>query len=170
VANRKWFPNEKIEVFFGSTHEIKKKYRYLLKCTWQEELERVTFVMLNPSVADSKICDPTLNRCVNFSKNWGYGGMNIVNLYAFIATDPKELFKCEEPVGIDNDKYIIQSVGESEKVIFAWGEQHQELLNRANSVIKLLKDYKYYCIKKTKNGVHPRHPLYLKSDLKPIVF
>jgi hypothetical protein len=126
--------------------------------------------MLNPSVADLTVCDPTLNRCVNFSKSWGYGGMNIVNLYAFIATDPEELFKCDDPVGLENDKYIIQSVRESEKVIFAWGEKHKKLLNRSNTVSKLLKDLQPYCIKKTKNGLHPRHPLYLKGDLKPIAF
>lgn len=33
----------------------------------------------------------TLRRCVDFSTNWGYGSMKIVNLFSQITTDPTKL-------------------------------------------------------------------------------
>ena len=56
---------------------------------WDETLPTMTFVLLNPSTADAVDLDPTLRRCVNFSKRDGYGGMKIVNLYAYRTPSPK---------------------------------------------------------------------------------
>ncbi|TCI67849.1 DUF1643 domain-containing protein [Exiguobacterium sp. SH0S7] len=52
-------------------------------------LER--FVMLNPSQGNQGQDDRTLQRCISFAKTWGYDGIKVVNLFAFILTDPCKL-------------------------------------------------------------------------------
>jgi len=34
---------------------------------------------LNPSTADENENDPTITRCINFAKSWGYGGVCVTN-------------------------------------------------------------------------------------------
>lgn len=53
--------------------KIDGNYRYLLGRKWDENLQQVTFLMLNPSTADHEQDDPTLRKCINFAKFWGYG-------------------------------------------------------------------------------------------------
>jgi hypothetical protein len=127
--------------------------------------------MLNPSVADEECCDPTLQRCIHFSKQWGYGGMYIVNLFSYISTDPNVLKTVNDPIGPNTNEYIIRAASNSDKIIFAWGQRLKGTIfqSRVNEVINLLKDYPQYCIEKTKYGI-PRHPLYLKSNLQPLLF
>ena len=59
----------------------------------------VLFVMLNPSIADAEDADPTVKRCINFAKLWCYSSVEIVNLFAYIATDPKKLLNHDDPIG-----------------------------------------------------------------------
>lgn len=169
MANRLWNQEEKVEVVFDSPSEVGCKYRYLLKCKWSDDLPKVTFVMLNPSVANASICDPTLSRCVSFAKNWGYGGINVVNLFAYISTDPANLKSISDPVGKLNDSYIIEAVEDSELIIYAWGTKYGKIQKRDRKVISLLLDYDPQCIKKKKNG-DPSHPLYLSENLMPIAY
>lgn len=53
---------------------VDRKYRYVLTRTWDETLPNIMFVGLNPSTADETTDDPTIRRCINFAKSWGYGG------------------------------------------------------------------------------------------------
>lgn len=46
-----------------------KKYRYVLTRTFNEKLPMVAFVGLNPSTADDKEDDPTINKCISYCKN-----------------------------------------------------------------------------------------------------
>lgn len=55
------------------------------------EPKSCVFAMLNPSTADAEMDDPTIRRCVAFAKAWGYDRMEVVNLFAWRATDPKEV-------------------------------------------------------------------------------
>jgi len=36
------------------------------------------FIGLNPSTANEEVDDPTIRRCVNYAKDWGYGGFMMV--------------------------------------------------------------------------------------------
>ncbi|UOR13573.1 DUF1643 domain-containing protein [Halobacillus amylolyticus] len=126
--------------------------------------------MLNPSAANSDISSNTLNRSVNYTKSWNYGGMYIVNLYALFSTKPEKLLTNRDPVGVENDKYILDAAEKSETIVLAWGEKYASIRNRKAEVLKMLQGYELHCIKKTKNGKHPRHPLYLKGDLNPTLF
>jgi hypothetical protein len=138
-------------------------YRYLLWRIWDKSKSRVTFIMLNPSTADANIDDATIRRCVGFADSWGYGGMEVVNLFAYRATYPEALKICDDPIGPENDDYIGISAARSKMIIAAWGV-NGGYLKRNEAVCKLLDTV--HCIDITKDG-HPKHPLYLKSDLKP---
>ncbi|WP_163528832.1 DUF1643 domain-containing protein [Halobacillus ihumii] len=163
---RYWREEEQVKAIFDRTMN----YRYLLECVFDDSKDRIMFVMLNPSTADSDICDTTLNRCVNFTKSWGYGGMYIVNLFALVSKSPEILLTHRDPVGVENDRYILEAAEKSKTIILAWGEKFTSIRNRKVEVLQMLQGYNLHCIKKTKNGKHPRHPLFLKKDLTPIPF
>lgn len=138
-------------------------YRYSLTRTWDESRERVLFVGLNPSTADENRDDPTLRRCIGFAKRWGYGGLILVNLFAFRATDPSELLSTADPVGPENDAAIASALKLVNQTIVAWGTKG-ELLNRDIEILKQISQP--YCLGKSKNGF-PRHPLYMRKSLRP---
>lgn len=74
--------------FVSATADIRGDYRYRLTRVWDPTLPTITFVLLNPSTADAEHLDPTLRRCVGFAKRDGFGGMVILNLYAFRSPSP----------------------------------------------------------------------------------
>ena len=96
------------------------QYRYLLWRYWGEA-KRLVWVLLNPSTADARQDDPTIRRCVGFAKGWGYDGIQVVNLFAYRATDPRELKAVVDPVGPRNDEFIERAARGHEMVVVAWG-------------------------------------------------
>ena len=145
------------------------QYRYSLTRLWDKKLPKLVFLMLNPSTANDFEDDPTIRRCLNFAKRWGFGSIEVVNLFAFRATNPNELLTCLDPIGKENDKYIKNALKDAELVIVAWGTKGT-LLNRNEQVIELLNNQNnIYCLALTKEG-HPKHPLYIKNDEKPKKF
>ena len=97
------------------------RYRWHLARTWDADGSRVAFVALNPSTADATHDDPTIRRCIGFARRWGAGGVDVVNLYAFRATKPRDLFAADDPVGPDNDAWIDAVVARADRVVLAWG-------------------------------------------------
>ncbi|MBB6452576.1 hypothetical protein HNQ94_001021 [Salirhabdus euzebyi] len=164
-GHRYWRSNEKVQVVFDN--DKNPTYRYVLECVWNKQKRKVAFIMLNPSVADYKICDPTLNRCVNFAKAWGYGSMKIVNLFAYITPNPAQLLEVAEPVGKENDRFIEEVISTSDEIVYAWGTKNFDLLGRGTYIQNLLKENNPKCILKSRDG-YPRHPLYLQKDLRLI--
>jgi hypothetical protein len=125
--------------------------------------------MLNPSTADAEKLDPTVRRCVGFAERWGYGSLEVANLFAFRSTDPSELYRAEDPIGPENDRHIKDAVCASRSVIAAWG-QHGRLRGRDEEVVELVTDLAdLHCLRRTKHGL-PWHPLYLPGSLPPLLF
>lgn len=148
---------------------IKGNYRYLLSREWNSSLKTISFIMLNPSRANARTNDPTITRCINFAKAWGYGRLEVVNLFAYRTPHPSLLKQAVEPIGKDNDRYILESVAQSDRVILAWGN-HGTWLRQDLYTFKLLKNFNHlYVLGITKNGC-PRHPLYLRSTVKPRIY
>lgn len=139
-------------------------YRYWLRRTWNEDKPVVCFIMLNPSTADAHVDDATIRRCVGFAKSWGYGALSVVNLFAYRATDPKELSKAADPIGPEND-VCIEATTLNRRVVCAWG-CGGELKGRAKEVLESLRrrEIDVRCLGTTKDG-HPRHPLYVKGNI-----
>ena len=143
-----------------------RKYRYTLWRTWDHLKPKVMFLGLNPSTADEINNDPTVTRCINYSKSWGYGGMYMMNIFAFRTTYPIELKKTKDPVGKKNDYWIMKIYNDVDKCIGAWGNDG-EFENRSEDIFSLIP--KLYCLKINNSG-QPAHPLYLKSNLTPFLF
>lgn len=99
------------------------KYRYWLLRGWDPALPAVLWVMLNPSTADATKDDATIRRCIKFSRRWGFGTMIVANLFAYRATDPKELHRVGlvESVGPDNWTWLRSCAALTDKGIIAWG-------------------------------------------------
>ena len=137
-------------------------YRYTLHRTWEPERPRVTFVMLNPSLADAERDDPTVRRCVAFARCWGFGALAVVNLFALIAPYPTALQGIADPIGPHNDEAIREWTQDVLTVV-AWGEDG-DYADRAADVLPTLGEV--YCLGVTRSGA-PRHPLYLRRDTPP---
>lgn len=140
-------------------------YRYWLTRGWGEG-QMGAWVMLNPSTADATQDDPTIRRCINFSKAWGWGSLVILNLFALRATDPAELRKADDPVGPLCDLGVKSFIGLMEcgrPVVAAWGV-NGTLLDRDKAVLAMLaaRGVQVQCLGVTKDG-HPKHPLYLPN-------
>lgn len=140
-------------------------YRYWLSRSWDDAVWNLGFVMLNPSTADAAVDDPTIVRCAGFARRLGYGGITVLNLYAYRATQPADLWKAADPVGPDNDRHLaLMLAGRAEAgsdVIAAWGANAKP--DRVAEVLALPGAERMQCLGHTKHGA-PRHPLYLPSD------
>jgi hypothetical protein len=137
-----------------------RSYRYSLSRVWNPKLSSVLFVGLNPSTADEHKDDPTVRRCVAFAMKWNFGGMILVNLFAYQSTDPAGLLEANDPIGPWNDKHILASARAAERVVLAWGTKGT-LRERDQHVLSLLPVT--HCLGVTKDG-HPKHPLYLAGN------
>ena len=141
-------------------------YRYWLERVWGADHAQ-PFIMLNPSIADADIDDPTIRRCMGFARREGRGGIIVVNLYGLRATSPKQLRTVANPIGPENDGHIGDVATWAAKadvpVICAWGTLAARA--RADNVMRLLQrsGVRTVCLGKSKRGA-PNHPLYLKGD------
>jgi hypothetical protein len=147
-----------------------RRYRYTLFRRW-EKGPVVAFIGLNPSTADETADDPTIRRCTDFSERWLCGGMVMLNIFAFRATDPEEMMLAGDPVGPYNDVNILAALSSCKMAICCWGN-HGTHLHRASQMKKLLSDL-FIPIKQLgplTNEGQPRHPLYLHRETQPEPF
>lgn len=156
--------------FFGESDAIFspcKRYRYRLWRRWSDG-PSIAFLMLNPSTADAFRNDPTVERCHRRAVDMGFGALEVVNIFAFLATDPKNLKKAKEPVGPLNDKVLIETARAADMVVCAWGSHGthnardidvRQLLKAANITPHILALTKFD---------QPRHPLYVSYAQTPV--
>lgn len=154
-----------------------RKYRYSLLHSWDElfERRRCIFICLNPSTADETQLDPTLTRIRAFSQRLGCNEFLMLNIFAFRATDPKNMKSALDPVGPENDAIIRAHIEEAAElnspqaihVVAGWGTQG-DFLNRDAAVLKYMQPLierlggRLTCLGQNANG-SPKHPLYIKG-------
>jgi hypothetical protein len=146
------------------------KYRYQLFRIWSPKKPLVVFIMLNPSTADASQDDPTIRRCIGFAQAWGYGGIAVVNLFAWRATDPQELLLANGAIGPQNDYFLQQAFVDAGAVVAAWGAQPVAAARAAG--VQLLAQQvgaRLLCLGTTKEG-HPRHPLYVAKGTPLVTY
>lgn len=147
-------------------------YRYTLLRRWDYSKKSLVVIGLNPSTADAKTDDPTIRRCMRFARDWDYGALMMVNLFALRATDPKAMMgavKC--PIGPLNDSVLQKFAGSPNvgKVLAAWGNDGN-FGNRDAWVRDLVtKVAPLYVLGFTKKGM-PRHPLYMPKETQPVLW
>lgn len=146
-------------------------YRYFLERRWGPG-PAVCFIMLNPSTADADVDDPTIRKCVGFAKFWGYEAILIVNLFAFRATDPNDLYEYDgHLVGPLNSIYIERAVISSDYVVAAWGTKgsYREADKLVEAQVTQDLGRSMHCLKLSKAG-HPWHPLYVPYAQSPQIY
>jgi hypothetical protein len=144
-------------------------FRYRLGRRWAEGAPLV-FIMLNPSTADADVDDATIRRCIRFAHAHGYPAIDVVNLFAYRATDPKDLRRAGYPVGPENDDHIASAARHAAAVCLAWGA-HVAGLERPQVVMPMLwkLGIEPMCLRITRSG-YPQHPLMLPADCRLIPF
>lgn len=138
-------------------------YRYVLwrelRTLFNDGTGYVCFIGLNPSTADEQLNDPTIRRCIDFVWRWGYEALCMVNLFAFRATDPADMMAASDPVGPENDEWILKYAGGAKLVIAAWGVNGNYRCRgyQIRAIIPGLK-----CLDINGDG-SPKHPLYVPA-------
>lgn len=144
-----------------------RQYRYTLWREWDMfNPSYAMFIGLNPSTADEVQDDPTIRRCIGFAKEWGFGALCMMNLFAFRATDPRVMKAAPIPIGPENDKWLVRCAKEAGIVLAAWGV-HGSYQARDEEILKLIGNV--MCLGVTKEG-NPRHPLYLHRTARPQIY
>lgn len=146
-----------------ATFDRARTYRYVLVRRWGPGPAMVV-LMLNPSVADAFIVDPTVRRGLGFAKRERCGSYTALNLFALRSTDPKALYRHRDPIGPANDTFLARQTAGADIVVAAWGA-HGAVGNRGTHVAQTLAEQgiTLHCLGTTKHG-HPRHPLYVPAD------
>lgn len=161
---RRWHEsgNTQSEAFYSDCET----YRYLLTRRWGEGGE-LLYILLNPSTATEKRNDPTIERCERRARMLGFGGFSVANLFAFRATDPRDLKRALEPAGPDNDAVLMRAAAAARMVLCGWGV-HGAHLGRGDHVAAMLADsgIGLHRLGLTRDG-YPRHPLYVGYVQKP---
>lgn len=142
-----------------------RRYRYVLWRIWDESLPMVMFIGLNPSTANESSDDPTIRRVKRFTSDWGFGGVYMMNLFAWVTAYPEELKKCDNPLG-DNDKWLKEIAQKCKKIIFAWGS-FAEAHERSKQIVEMFTEGQALMIN---NNGSPKHPLYVKADTIPVKY
>jgi len=140
------------------------QYRYQLYRWWAVIPRRwVLWVMLNPSIADANIDDPTIRRCIGFSKAWGYDGLMVGNLFAYRTTLPERLRQASDPMGPSNIEHLKTMAATASGVVCGWGANTILTPSMLEPTFDVLRLMSLQCLGKTKSG-QPRHPLYVASS------
>jgi hypothetical protein len=148
----------------GAVFSEDRKYRYYLWRAWDEKKPSIVFIGLNPSTANESKNDPTIRRVLTFAKNWGYGKVYMMNLFALVSPFPKDLLECPDPIA-ENDSYL-KTICKGKDILFAWGA-FKAAKDRAVQVVEWFPSAT--CLGINSDG-SPKHPLYVPSKRKQVNF
>jgi hypothetical protein len=149
----------------GASFSACRSWRYSLRrgSLGGEKGRSLNIIALNPSTADETQDDPTIRRAIGFARRLGCDQLIVTNLFALRAARPLVLRSHPDPVGSENDDYLMAEARTASLLVVAWGV-HGRLHDRDAQVIARLRSVGIapWCWGKTRAG-QPRHPLYLPS-------
>jgi hypothetical protein len=166
-------------LLISGTEAASGPYRYSLTRWWgpgedddpgygEVSRKRILWVMLNPSTATATEDDPTIRRCISFSKAWGFPGLTICNLFAWRATNPAGLREVPDPVGGSNDYGVSVHADYAPKIVAAWGAEAARFPEREATVKSILShSWEKLVVLGLTSGGHPKHPLYVAGVTQP---
>jgi hypothetical protein len=148
-----------------------RRHRWWLQRGWNPDQPQLLFIGLNPSRADADRDDPTLRRLIGFARAWGFGGLEVVNLFARCSASPAVLRRSADPVGYENDQWLQRSLASADALWLGWGnggawrQRDQQVLDllmpQLRAAMPLL------AVGLTASG-QPRHPLYAPAAAQPL--
>lgn len=146
-------------------------YRYRLERDGPGEGQTVV-IMVNPSTADGERDDATIRKLKGFGARNGWGRIIVGNLFAYRATDVRELATVDDPIGPENDDELRRICYGAKQVIVAWGpvgKVPRRLRDRWRAVWANVSCYPpVLSIGEPAKCGHPKHPLMLAYDT-PII-
>lgn len=153
-------------------------YRYMLWRDWGEVVKNtVTFVMLNPSTADGEVDDPTIRRCIGFTRDWGFTAFNVVNVLAYRATKPHDIptTNLETAIGPENARWIEFALMGSDLIVPAWGSFRNPFMQAyeiAGEIIARVSRNLMIPVEALVLNADgsPKHPLYVPSDVTRVPY
>lgn len=153
----------------GASFTPDRRHRLRLWRTWAFGRGTCVFCMLNPSTADAETLDPTVAKCVRYADAWGFGRLEVVNIFAYRGTNPDDLLPLfmADRIGEGNDAAILAACLGASRVVAAWGV-HKSIGDRGLDVLRMLRTagVAVHALHMAKGGA-PGHPLYLALDLPP---
>lgn len=144
------------------------KYRYRLER--QSAGDGTTaIIMVNPSTADATQDDATIRKLIGFGNRNQWGRLIVGNLFAYRATDVRELGNVADPVGPDNDDHLKSIFKDADRVVFAWGPVSKQPKYRRHRWVEVNAFAVGFGLNPTSIGApaqcgHPKHPLMLAYD------
>ena len=127
------------------------------------------------TIPDSLKCNTSwvhkrTTKICNFANSWGFGSLTVVNLFAYRSAKPSDLRQVNDPVGLQNDRYLKKAIKSADRVVVAWGN-NGKLMQRDRLILELLSKHNIqpHCLGVTKAG-YPRHPLYMMCSKQPSVY
>ncbi|QRE00652.1 hypothetical protein [Pseudomonas phage Itty13] len=150
------------------------RYRYRLERETGVAGPVVAFIGVNPSTADATEDDATIRKMVGFARRWGYSRVIVGNLFAYRATDVRELRRAyldpfeTRPLFAIESRYLLDIIRNADLLVPCWGDRGKipkVLRDRPSDVLHLLRHpAKPIChLGLTKRG-DPKHPLMLGYD------
>ncbi|MCA0271224.1 MAG: DUF1643 domain-containing protein [Proteobacteria bacterium] len=142
-------------------------YRYRLSRDWGGG-PRIAFIMLNPSTASELRNDPTVARCEGRARRGGFGGFDVLNLFAFRATRPEDLRAAADPFGAANADTVLEVASRAATVVCGWGV-HGAHLGQGAAMRGALaaKSIPLWHLGLTRE-FHPRNPLCVANRVEPL--
>ena len=148
------------------------KFRYTLTRTWESLTPKLCVIGLNPSTATAEKNDPTIRRCIGYAQAWGYGGLLMLNLYAYRATLPADLWQRWQGgydiVGGERNSFAAMleyiAAHNCALTLAGWGRDRK---TRGRNAMQAIPGLHYLTLN---SDGSPGHPLYLRADLKPQPF
>ena len=142
---------------------IQGDYRYVLwrKLSGADLRHRLLWIMLNPSTATAEADDHTIRKVCGFTRRWGFAEPRVVNLYALRTRHPEILWTYKDPVGPENDHYIVDELRAAQAVVLAWGAHaKQERERHVFGLLRQAASVPVWHLGLTSSG-RPKHPLTL---------
>lgn len=131
---------------------------------------------VNPSTADATIDDRTVSKWIGFTERNGGSRFIVGNVFAYRATDVKELSTAKDPIGPDNDNHILQIISEADILVPCWGSRNKippALQFRLDEVLSMLSQSgKPVLTFGLTQSNDPKHPLMLPytTDLVELTY
>ena len=137
------------------------KKRYLLRKLWDGKKPKLAIIMLAPSSASGIELDATTQLVLNNAARLGYGGVDIVNLFATLNDFS---MKCAEAEDHENMDAIVKAAEEADLVIYAPGvgkTKNKAFQKRMEQVLRALQPFedKLHCLCSVNGGGRLQHPL-----------
>lgn len=134
-----------------------------------EERRTLMTIGMNPSMARADCFDPTVDKVWRCGRRWGFNRLLMMNGHAYRATDQARLLEIDDPIGPDNDGYLLDYAKSADMILMAYGTpRHKQLQARGPAVARMLLEagHNLHMLRLSKDGV-PWHPLYIPDAVEP---